>query len=81
MCARLSARSYGSFTTSITCFEKFRFRCAWSNLDFPTMMSQNAHFYAWRSFRQEKPHVANNVANYAMLCAVQDVQCKTEESP
>ena len=50
------------------------------HLFFPTMPFQNAHFSRVRAFRQGKPPFYF-VAIYVLLCAVQDAQCNTKQSP
>ena len=44
------------------------------------MPFQNAHYSRMRAFRQGNLPLYF-VANYVLLCAVQDAQCNTEESP
>ena len=41
---------------------------------------KNAHFSRVRAFRQGNLPLCF-VANYVLLCTVQDAQCNTEESP
>ena len=58
----------------------FRFFAANFHLFFPSMPFQNAHYSRMRAFRQGNLPLYF-VANYVLLCAVQDAQCNTEESP
>ena len=62
------------------CYAVFSFFATNFHLFFPTMPFQNSHFSCVWAFWQGKPPLYF-FANYVLLCAVQDVQCNTEESP
>ena len=61
-------------------FRFFSFFATNFHLIFPSMPFQNAHYSRMRAFRQGNLPLYF-VANYVLLCAVQDAQCNTEESP
>ena len=71
----LHPQRFQHFGSAFVCFLATNFL-----LFFPTMHFQNAHFSRVRAFRQEKPPLYF-FTNYVLLCAVQDAQCNTEESP
>ena len=88
VCQLSGIRTWREKGRMILHFEQFQhFRSAFFSflatnfyLFFPNMPFKNAHFSRVRAFQQGNSPLYF-AASYVLLCAVQGVQCNTEESP